>query len=143
MVGYFAQEHEQVNFQLSVLDNIDVGVLTTETERRALLGSFGLQGEVAQQMPKTLSGGERAKLGLAMLAAGQSNLLVLDEPTNNLDPGSIEALGVMLSQWQGTIVVVSHDRGFVNALHPTHSLRLPDEVFDHWRDSDLDEVDLR
>ena len=142
-VGYFAQEHEQIDFGLSVLNNIDAGVLTTETERRALLGSFGLQGEVAQQMPKTLSGGERAKLGLAMLAAGQSNLLVLDEPTNNLDPGSIEELGVMLSQWQGTIVVVSHDRAFVNALHPTHSLRLPDEVFDHWRDSDLDEIDLR
>jgi ATPase subunit of ABC transporter with duplicated ATPase domains len=142
-VGYFAQEHEQVDFALSVLDNIGADVLTTETQRRALLGSFGLRGEVAQQMPRTLSGGERAKLGLAMLASGQSNLLILDEPTNNLDPGSIDALGVMLSQWPGTIVVVSHDRAFIDALRPTHSLRLPDEVFDHWRDSDLDEVGLR
>ena len=69
-----------------------------------------LVGDVAYQMPKTLSGGERAKLGLAMLAAGQANVLLLDEPTNNLDPTSIEAVGTMLSDWPGTIVVVSHDR---------------------------------
>ncbi len=142
-VGYFAQEHEQVDLEVSVLDNLDAGVLATETERRALLGSFGLQGGAAHQMPATLSGGERAKLGLAMLAAGASNLLILDEPTNNLDPGSIEAVGAMLSQWPGTIVVVSHDRAFVSALNPTHTLRLPGEVFDHWRDSDLDEVELK
>ncbi len=142
-VGYFAQEHEQVHLGRSVLDNINADILTTETERRALLGSFGLKGEAAHQMPKSLSGGERAKLGLAMLAAGQSNLLILDEPTNNLDQGSIEAVGAMLSRWPGTIVVVSHDRSFVGALDPTHSLRLPDEVFDHWRETDLDEVELK
>jgi ATPase subunit of ABC transporter with duplicated ATPase domains len=142
-LGYFAQEHEQVDYGLSVLDNIESGVLTTETDRRALLGSFGLRGEAVHQMPKTLSGGERAKLGLAMLAADQSNLLVLDEPTNNLDPDSIRALGAMLSRWEGTIVAVSHDRDFVGTLRPTHSLRLPDEVFGHWRDTDLDEIELK
>lgn len=142
-LGYFAQEHEQVDLSVSVLDNIDDTILTTETERRALLGSFGLVGKVAYQMPKTLSGGERAKLGLAMLAAGQSNVLLLDEPTNNLDPASIEAVGHMLSQWPGTIVVVSHDRSFVEALEPTHSLRLPDELFTHWRDEDLDLVEVK
>ncbi len=92
-VGYFAQEHEQVDPAVSVLDNIDDAVLRTETERRALLGSFGLPAGAADQMPASLSGGERAKLGLAMLAAGHANLLVLDEPTNNLDPPSIERGG--------------------------------------------------
>jgi ATPase subunit of ABC transporter with duplicated ATPase domains len=142
-IGYFAQEHEQVDMGVSVLDNIDDTVLTTETERRALLGSFGIGGAAAQQMPSTLSGGERAKLGLAMLAAGQANVLALDEPTNNLDPFSIEAVGTMLSRWPGTVVVVSHDRGFVEALEPTHSLLLPDEVFTYWDEATLDLVELK
>jgi ATPase subunit of ABC transporter with duplicated ATPase domains len=141
--GYFAQEHEQVDPDKTVLGNIDDTVLVNETERRSLLGSFGIAGKAAHQMPKTLSGGERAKLGLAMLAAGRANLLLLDEPTNNLDPTSIEAVGTMLGNWPGTIVVVSHDRSFVEALDPTHSLTLPDEVFTHWRDEALDLVELK
>ncbi len=142
-IGYFAQEHEQVDLGVTVLDNIDDSVLTTETERRALLGSFGIAGKAAYQMPATLSGGERAKLGLAMLAAGRANVLILDEPTNNLDPFSIEAVGTMLSRWPGTVVVVSHDRSFVEALEPTHSLVLPDEVFDYWDDDTLDLVEVK
>jgi ATPase subunit of ABC transporter with duplicated ATPase domains len=142
-LGYFAQEHEQVDLTVSVLDNIDDSVLASETERRALLGSFGIAGKAAYQMPKTLSGGERAKLGLAMLAAGRANVLLLDEPTNNLDPSSIQAVGTMLSEWPGTIVVVSHDRAFVDALQPTHALKLPDEVFTHWSDEYLDQVEMK
>jgi ATPase subunit of ABC transporter with duplicated ATPase domains len=142
-LGYFAQEHEQVDLEVSVLDNIDDTILVSETERRSLLGSFGIAGKAAHQMPKTLSGGERAKLGLAMLAAGRANVLLLDEPTNNLDPSSIEAVGTMLSRWSGTIVVVSHDRSFVNALRPTHCLKLPDEVFTHWDDDYLDQVETK
>jgi ATPase subunit of ABC transporter with duplicated ATPase domains len=143
VLGYFGQEHEQVNLEVSVLDNIDDGVLRAVTERRALLGSFGLTGEVADQMPGTLSGGERARLALAMLAAGQTNLLVLDEPTNNLDPASIEAVGQMLSRWSGTVVAVSHDRSFVEALAPTHCLKLPEEQVTHWREDYLDLVEAK
>ena len=142
-LGYFAQEHEQVDLGVSVLENIDDTILVNETERRALLGSFGIAGKAAHQMPKTLSGGERAKLGLAMLAAGRANVLLLDEPTNNLDPSSIEAVGTMLSRWPGTIVVVSHDRSFVEALQPTHALKLPDEIFTHWDDDYLDQVEMK
>jgi len=141
--GYFAQEHEQVDLEKTALDNVDDAVLETETERRALLGSFGLSGALAAQPAGLLSGGERAKLGLAMLAAGQVNLLVLDEPTNNLDPSSITAVGEMLSRWPGTIVVVSHDRSFVEALAPTHCLLLPDERYAHWREDYLDQVEMR
>jgi ATPase subunit of ABC transporter with duplicated ATPase domains len=142
-LGYFAQEHEQVNLEVSVLDNIDDTILTTETQRRSLLGSFGIAGKASYQMPGTLSGGERAKLGLAMLAAGQANVLLLDEPTNNLDPSSIESVGTMLSRWPGTIVVVSHDRAFVGALEPTHCLKLPEEIFTHWDDEYLDMVEMK
>ena len=102
----------------SALDNVSDAVLKAEKDRRALLGSFGLPSKAADQLPATLSGGERAKLGLAMLSAGEANLLLLDEPTNNLDPSSIAAVGAMLGAWPGTIVAVSHERGFVEALAP-------------------------
>jgi len=142
-VGYFAQEHEQIDPTRSALANVSDAVLKAERDRRAILGSFGLPSKAADQLPSTLSGGERAKLGLAMLAAGEVNLLLLDEPTNNLDPSSITAVGTMLGAWPGTIVAVSHERGFVEALRPTYCLRLPEERFTHWREEYLDDVEMR
>ena len=143
VVGYFAQEHEQIDLALSALDNIDDTMLTTDAERRALLGSFGLPSKAANQLPDTLSGGERAKLSLAMLSAGRANVLLLDEPTNNLDPGSARAVGAMLGRWPGTVVAVSHDREFVESLGPTFCLTLPDERYRHWREDYLDQIELR
>jgi ATPase subunit of ABC transporter with duplicated ATPase domains len=142
-VGYFAQEHEQIDPDLSALANVSDAVLVAERDRRGLLGSFGLPSKAANQRAATLSGGERAKLGLAMLSAGEANLLLLDEPTNNLDPSSILAVGAMLGHWPGTIVAVSHERGFVEALRPTYCLRLPEERFTHWREEYLDDVEMR
>jgi ATPase subunit of ABC transporter with duplicated ATPase domains len=142
-VGYFAQEHEQLDFSRSVLDHLENATVQTEVQRRALLGAFGLKGSAAHQMPGTLSGGERAKLSLAILAASDANLLLLDEPTNNLDPASVEALGVMMHQWKGTIVAVSHERPFVEALDPTHAVLLPEEYFDLWRDDYMDLIERR
>ena len=143
LVGYFAQEHEQIDPTCTALANVSDAVLRAEKDRRALLGSFGLPSKAADQMPASLSGGERAKLGLAMLSAGEANLLLLDEPTNNLDPPSIAAVGTMLGHWPGTIVAVSHERGFVEALRPTYALLLPDERFTHWREEYLDDVEMR
>jgi ATPase subunit of ABC transporter with duplicated ATPase domains len=140
---YFAQEHEQIDPSLSALANVSDAVLVQEKERRALLGSFGLPSKAADQRPATLSGGERAKLGLAMLSAGEANVLLLDEPTNNLDPSSITAVGAMLGEWPGTIIAVSHERGFVEALRPTFCLRLPEERYTHWREEYLDDVEMR
>jgi ATPase subunit of ABC transporter with duplicated ATPase domains len=142
-LGYFAQEHEQIDLELGALDNIDDTVLKEESERRALLGSFGLTGSTSTQRAGSLSGGERARLSLAMLAAGRANLLVLDEPTNNLDPASVEAVGAMLAAWKGTIVAVSHDRPFVEALQPTHALHLPVEQYGFWREEYLEHVEIR
>ena len=142
-VGYFAQEHEQIDPTRTALANVSDAVLKAEKDRRAILGSFGLPSKAADQLPSTLSGGERAKLGLAMLAAGEVNVLLLDEPTNNLDPSSIAAVGAMLGAWPGTIVAVSHERGFVEALRPTYCLRLPEERFTHWREEYLDDVEMR
>jgi ATPase subunit of ABC transporter with duplicated ATPase domains len=142
-LGYFAQEHEQLDPQRCALEQIDDSVLRTVSERRALMGSFGLSGATAEQLPASLSGGERAKLSLAMLSAGHANLLVLDEPTNNLDPASVEAVGEMLSTWPGTVVAVSHDRPFVDALRPTHALHLPEERYELWREEYLEDVEMR
>jgi ATPase subunit of ABC transporter with duplicated ATPase domains len=142
-VGYFAQEHEQLDFSKSVLSHLDNATVVTEVQRRALLGAFGLKGSAAHQMPSTLSGGERAKLAIAILAASDANLLLLDEPTNNLDPASVEALGIMMHQWKGTIVAVSHERPFVEALNPTHAVLLPEEYFDLWRDDYMDLIERR
>jgi len=143
VLGYFAQEHEQIDPTVSALANVSDAVLKADRDRRALLGSFGLPSKAANQMPPTLSGGERAKLGLAMLSAGEANVLLLDEPTNNLDPASIVAVGNMLGDWPGTIVAVSHERSFVEALRPTYCLRLPEERYTHWREEYLDYVEMR
>ena len=142
-VGYFAQEHEQLDFTKPVIDHLANATVETDAQRRSLLGAFGLKGGAAHQLPGTLSGGERAKLALAMLAASDANLLLLDEPTNNLDPASVLALGEMMRQWRGTIVAVSHERGFVETLEPTHAVLLPEEYFDLWRDDYMDLVEQR
>lgn len=142
-VGYFAQEHEQIDLESSALENVDDTVLVKESDRRSLLGSFGLTGSTTAQRAGSLSGGERARLSLAMLSAGQANLLVLDEPTNNLDPASVAAVGAMLATWKGTIVAVSHDGPFVEALGPTHALHLPEERYGFWREEYLDHVEVR
>jgi ATPase subunit of ABC transporter with duplicated ATPase domains len=142
-VGYFAQENEQLDFTKTVLGNLDNSTVESDVQRRSMLGAFGLKGSAAHQMPATLSGGERAKLALAILASSNANLLLLDEPTNNLDPASVEALGEMMRQWKGTIVAVSHERGFVEALEPTHAVLLPEEYFDIWDEEYMDLIEQR
>ncbi|MGH9020740.1 MAG: ribosomal protection-like ABC-F family protein [Acidimicrobiales bacterium] len=142
-VGYFAQEHEQLDFDKTVFDHLADSTVPTDHQRRALLGAFGLKGAAFHQLPGTLSGGERAKLALAVLAASNANLLLLDEPTNNLDPASVEALGRVMRGWTGTIVAVSHEREFVEQLEPTHAVLLPEEYFDLWRDDYMDLIEQR
>jgi ATPase subunit of ABC transporter with duplicated ATPase domains len=140
--GYYAQEHEGVRAGLTVLDHLRDALITTERDRRALLGMFGLVGDIAFQDAGTLSGGEKTKLALAQLVAGHHNLLLLDEPTNNLDPPSRDAIGTALSTWPGTMILVSHDVGFVSQLSPNRVLLMPDGTEDHWSDDLLDLVAL-
>ena len=83
---------------------------------RAALGALGLSGEAALRPIATLSGGEKARVALAALVASPANVLLLDEPTNHLDVVAIESLCVGLAQWEGTLVLVSHDRWLVERL---------------------------
>src|SRR5207244_6537870 len=86
----------------------------TEQQMRDLLGRFGLVGDQVYQRVGDLSGGERGRVALARLVAGGANVLVLDEPTNHLDLWACDALEQALLQFEGTVIVVSHDRHFLN-----------------------------
>jgi ATPase subunit of ABC transporter with duplicated ATPase domains len=142
-VGYYAQEHEGIRQGMSLYEHMAEAAPTlAEQMRRRLLGTFGLSGDKVGQDASTLSGGEKTKLALALLVAGRHNLLLLDEPTNNLDPPSREAVAAALASWAGTMVIVSHDAGFVRDLAPDRALLMPDGDLDHWTDDMLDLVEL-
>ena len=142
-VGYYAQEHEGIRGGASLIDHMNEAAPgQPEQVRRRLLGMFGLSGDKVHQDASTLSGGEKTKLALSLLVAGRHNLLLLDEPTNNLDPPSREAVAAALASWGGTMVIVSHDAGFVRDLAPDRALLMPDGDLDHWSDDLLDLVEL-
>jgi ATPase subunit of ABC transporter with duplicated ATPase domains len=140
--GYFAQEHEGITPGRDVLSHMRDASDQLDQTLRSLLGMFGLPGEKAFQDAGTLSGGEKTKLALAQLVAGRHNLLLLDEPTNNLDPPSREAIAAALSAWPGSMVIVSHDREFVDALEPDRVLMMPDGTLDYWDEELLELVSL-
>ncbi|HWE53947.1 MAG TPA: ABC-F family ATP-binding cassette domain-containing protein [Acidimicrobiales bacterium] len=140
--GYYAQEHEGIRSGTTVLAHMREASDAPEADLRALIGMFGLTGEIAFQDAGTLSGGEKTKLALAQLVAGRHNLLLLDEPTNNLDPPSRDAIGSALSGWPGAMIIVSHDAGFVSELAPSRVLMMPEGVEDHWSDDLIELVAL-
>jgi hypothetical protein len=109
--------------------------ITTPSKRCRESAPNRARAKHARSEPLTLSGlsgGEKTKLALAQLVADRHNLLLLDEPTNNLDPPSRSAIGIGLASWPGSIVLVSHDAEFVDALAPDIALLLPDGTLDYW-----------
>jgi ATPase subunit of ABC transporter with duplicated ATPase domains len=140
--GYYAQEHEGINDGETVLDHMKDASGAEDLTLRTLLGMFGLHGDIAFQDAGTLSGGEKTKLALAQLVAGRKNLLLLDEPTNNLDPPSRTAIAEALRGWPGTMVIVSHDPEFVEALAPERVLIMPEGQLDYFGDDHRDLVEL-
>jgi ATP-binding cassette subfamily F protein 3 len=116
-VGYYRQDLAQVPLDRTLYDVIND--LRPTWDRRSVqghLGRFGFSGDEVQRRADTLSGGERARVALAMLVLGGSNLLILDEPTNHLDVESIEALEDAIEQYEGSVLLVSHDRALLRAL---------------------------
>ena len=119
VIGYFAQQELDV---LSMDDGPlmhmvrlarDVGPAGREQELRDFLGRFKFTGEMVQQAVGSLSGGEKARLVLAMLVWQRPNLLLMDEPTNHLDLTTREALSMALNEFEGTVMLVSHDRALL------------------------------
>lgn len=118
--GYYDQENVNLQGDLRVLDQLWFdNTRMSQTDVRGLLAQVTLGADDVYKLVKELSGGERAKLGLAMLMAKDNNLLILDEPTNHLDLPSREALEEALKSYTGTLLVVSHDRYFVNSIATT------------------------
>ena len=121
-IGYFAQQ------ELDVLHGDDhplghmvrlartLGVDAREQDLRNFLGSFNFSGDMVQQAVGSMSGGEKARLVLAMIVWQRPNLLLLDEPTNHLDLATREALSMALNEFEGTVMLVSHDRALLRAV---------------------------
>jgi ATP-binding cassette, subfamily F, member 3 len=128
-IGYFAQQ------ELDVLRPLDTpmehmirlakdtpaqmrapGQSGTEQSLRTFLGTFNFSGDMVHQAVSTMSGGEKARLVLCMIVWQRPNLLVLDEPTNHLDLATREALGMALNEFEGTVLLVSHDRSLLRAV---------------------------
>ena len=142
-IGYYAQEHETIDVDRSVLQNMmSSSPSLSETEARKVLGSFLFTGDDAHKPAGVLSGGEKTRLALAMIVVSGANVLLLDEPTNNLDPASREEILDALAHYEGSVVLVSHDEGAVEALNPDRVLILPDGVEDHWSKDYLDLISL-
>jgi ATP-binding cassette subfamily F protein 3 len=114
--GYLDQHLKILDEEKSVMRAVwpDDDPTQTEQKMRDLLGSFGLQGEIVEQQIKFCSGGERSRAALARLTVNGANLLILDEPTNHLDIWACDSLEEALKAFDGTVIVVSHDRYFLN-----------------------------
>lgn len=115
-IGYFHQGFENLMFGKSVLENVIMDSVQTQTVTRTILARLLISGDDVYKKIDVLSGGERIKVAFAKLFVSSANLLLLDEPTNYLDMASIEALENVLCEYEGTVLFVSHDRAFVNAV---------------------------
>jgi ATP-binding cassette subfamily F protein 3 len=123
--SYFSQHAREYDESRTLAETVKAGTSLTETEARTLLGRFLFPGELADRTVEGLSGGERRRLSLVALVAEGGNLLVLDEPTNHLDIESREALEDALLAYDGTVILVSHDRALIDAV-ATHTLSIED-----------------
>jgi ATP-binding cassette subfamily F protein 3 len=118
MIGYFAQNQASLlNEELTVFQTIDdVAVGDIRTKIKDMLGAFMFSGDNISKKVKVLSGGERTRLAMIKLLLEPVNLLILDEPTNHLDMRTKDILKSALKDFDGTIILVSHDRDFLDGL---------------------------
>ena len=117
-IAYFAQDQgDMLDPELTVFETVDnVAVGDIRKKINSILGAFLFQGDDVNKKVKVLSGGEKSRLALALLLLQPSNLLIMDEPTNHLDLRSKDILKSALLQYDGTLIIVSHDRDFLQGL---------------------------
>ena len=148
-IGYFAQQEldvlsadsspleHMIRLAKDALANGATGRDTRQQSLRTYLGTFNFTGDQVMQAVGTMSGGEKARLVLAMIVWKRPNLLLLDEPTNHLDLATREALSVALNEFEGTVMLVSHDRALLRAVCDSFWLVAKGTISDF--DGDLDE----
>jgi ATP-binding cassette subfamily F protein 3 len=115
-VGYYAQQHETLHGDWTLVQEIRDARPMYEDDAIAFLRKFLFDYEACQKQVRQLSGGERSRMQLARLMLSDANFLLLDEPTNNLDIPSAEALEAALEEFNGTVLVISHDRYFLDRI---------------------------
>ena len=113
-VGTYAQEHETLNYDDTLIDTVRLAAPLSEDAAVAFLGRFLFSYDQALGKVNELSGGERSRLQMGLLMLSGANFLLLDEPTNNLDINSAEVLEASLDEFEGTVLVISHDRYFLD-----------------------------
>jgi ATP-binding cassette subfamily F protein 3 len=113
-IGYYAQQHETLNYERTILDTVRLAGNMSEENAVAFLNRFLFNYEHSKNRVGTLSGGERSRLQMALLMLSGANFLMLDEPTNHLDIMSAEVLEKAIGEFEGTVLVISHDRYFLD-----------------------------
>ena len=136
-IAYYAQEQELLELDKSVLENVDSSDYS-EKELRTMLGSFLFFGDDVFKKVKVLSPGEKARLSLLKIMLKRANLLLLDEPTNHLDLETQKIIGKNFADYKGTIILVSHNKNFVNQIGIDRMLILPSGKITNYSDKLLD-----
>lgn len=135
-IGYYAQEFENLNDNLSIIDNFSDSLSTKA--KRSVLAKFLFNGDDIYKKVGILSPGERARVALAKLSVSGANLLLLDEPTNHLDPDTQNIIGDVFSNFEGSLIVVSHNIDFVKKIGIERILILPNGRIEYYDDSLVD-----
>ena len=149
-IGYYAQnQQDMLDPEKTVFETLDdVAIGDMRVKVKSLLGAFLFSGEAIEKKVKVLSGGEKARLSLAKMLLFPTNLLILDEPTNHLDMLSKDILKSALIQFDGTLIIVSHDRDFLQGLtNKVYEFKKPNikeyigDIYDFLEEKKLKELD--
>jgi len=132
-IGYYAQELDGLDMKKTIIDNFKELNLN-EKKLRNVLGRFLFFGDEVFKKIEVLSPGERARVALAKLSVSGSNFLILDEPTNHLDPQTAELIAEVFKEFEGSMLIVSHNKDFTNLLGIERTIILPEGILSYYNE---------